>query len=135
MMVAPVKACNFTDIRLRHGVFLWAKSFTKILAKKYLLYLSADGCFVKTNINCDDNDNAICFLGRLLLLGSPWNEIWLEVLERSICLAVWPFYVDKSFDLQKNRRWTCLFPRKIRAFANIETMQKFSLFSKGGAIV
>ena len=50
-------------------------------------YLSADGCFVKTNtINCDDNDNAICFLilRRLLLLGSPWNEISLEVLERSI---------------------------------------------------
>ena len=28
----------------------------KIFAK----YLSADGCFVKTNaINCDDNDNAV----------------------------------------------------------------------------
>ena len=26
-------------------------------------YLSADGCFVKTNtINCDDKDDAICFL-------------------------------------------------------------------------
>ena len=32
-------------------------------------YLSADGCFVKTNtINCDDNNDAIYFLilGRLL---------------------------------------------------------------------
>ena len=49
-------------------------------------YLSGDDCFVKTNtINCDDNDDAICslILGRLLLLGSPWNEISLEVLERS----------------------------------------------------
>ena len=47
-------------------------------------YLSADGCFVKTNtINCDDNGNAICFLilGGLILLASPWNEISLEVLE------------------------------------------------------
>ena len=41
----------------------------KIFAK----YLSADGCFVKTNtINCDDNDNAMFpNLWRLLLLGSP----------------------------------------------------------------
>ena len=60
-------------------------------------YLSADGCFVKTNtIDFDDNDDAICFLmlGRLLLLGSPWNEISLEALEQSICVAARPFYVD-----------------------------------------
>ena len=60
-------------------------------------YLSADGCFVKTNtVNCDDNDNVFFFLilGRLLLLGSPWNEISLEVLERSIRVAARPFYVD-----------------------------------------
>ena len=60
-------------------------------------YLSADGCFVKTNtINCDDNNNATCFLilGRLLLLGSSWNEISLEVLEQFICIATRSFYVD-----------------------------------------
>ena len=59
-------------------------------------YLSADGCFVKTNtIKCDDNDNAICFLilGPLLLLGSSWKESSLEVLEQYICVAAWPFYV------------------------------------------
>ena len=69
--------------------------FTKILAKKALL--SADGCFVKTNTtNCDDNDDATCFLilGRLLLLGNSWNEILLEVLERFICVAARSFYVD-----------------------------------------
>ena len=34
----------------------FSKSSQNILAK----YLSADGCFVKTNtINCDDNDNAM----------------------------------------------------------------------------
>ena len=75
-MVAPVKLCNFTNIRLRHkcifmkflklfGTYFdalleFSKSSQntgeKILAK----YLSADGCFVKTNtINCDDNDNAM----------------------------------------------------------------------------
>ena len=67
-------------------------------------YLSADGCFIKNNtINCDDNDNAICFLiqRRLLLLGSPWNEISLKLLEQSICVAARPFYLDWSFDLQK----------------------------------
>ena len=61
-------------------------------------YLSADGCFVKKKktINCDDNDDAICFLilGRLLLLGSPWNKISLEVSERSICIIAQPFYLD-----------------------------------------
>ena len=60
-------------------------------------YLSADGCFVKTNtIDCDDNDNAICFLilGRLLLLGSPWDKISFEALEQSICIAAKPFYAD-----------------------------------------
>ena len=43
--------------------------------KMFAKYLSADGCFVKKKktINCDDNDDAICFLilGGLLLLGSP----------------------------------------------------------------
>ena len=36
-----------------------------------------------------------CFLilGRLHLLGSPWNEVSLEALEWSICVAAWPFYV------------------------------------------
>ena len=68
-------------------------------------YLSAGDCLVKTDtISCGDNGDAICFiiLGRLLLLGSPWNEISLVVLERSICVAVRPFYVDESFDLLKN---------------------------------
>ena len=47
-------------------------------------YLSADGCFVKTNtINCDDNDDATYFLilGRLLLLAlrekCPNTELYL----------------------------------------------------------
>ena len=47
-------------------------------------YLYADDCFVKAidTINCDDNNNAICFLilGRSLLLDSSRNEISLEVL-------------------------------------------------------
>ena len=74
-VVAPVKACNFTNIRLHHGcIFVnflklsetyfdapleFSKSsqkYWRIFAK----YLSADGCFVKTNtINCDDNENAM----------------------------------------------------------------------------
>ena len=53
--------------------------------------------FVKAMIiNCDDNDDAICFLilGRLHLLGIPWNEISLEVLELSIYIATQPFCLD-----------------------------------------
>ena len=49
--------------------------------KSLLKYLSADDCFVKTNtINCDDNNDTTCFLilGRLLLLGSSWNEFHLK---------------------------------------------------------
>ena len=66
MVVAPVKVCNFTftNIRLRHGCICHCCNFLtvhkntdkKICAK----YLSADGCFIKTNtINCDDNDNTM----------------------------------------------------------------------------
>ena len=75
-VVAPVKACNFTNIRLHHGcIFVnflklfetyfdalleFSKSSQKYWRKKFAKYLSADGCFVKTNtINCDDNDNAM----------------------------------------------------------------------------
>ena len=75
-MVAPLKACNFTNIRLRHG-FIFVK-FLKLFGtyfdalldlskvhentgeKIFAKYLSAAGCFVKTNtINCDDNGNAM----------------------------------------------------------------------------
>ena len=51
----------------------FSKSSQKYWQKNLAKYLSADGCFVKTNtINFDDNDNATCFLilGRLPLLGS-----------------------------------------------------------------
>ena len=37
----------------------FSKSSQKYWRKKFAKYLSADGCFVKTNtINCDDNDDA-----------------------------------------------------------------------------
>ena len=71
-------------------------NFLKVHKNTGEKYLSAYQCFVKTNtINCDDNDDAICFLilGILHLLGSSWNEFSLEILERSICVAVQPFYV------------------------------------------
>ena len=75
-VVAPVKACNFTNIRLHHGcIFVnflklfetyfdalleFSESSQKYWPKIFAKYLSADGCFVKTNtINCDDNDNAM----------------------------------------------------------------------------
>ena len=85
---APVRACNFTNIRVQHGWFFlnflklfgtyfdalleFSKSSQKYWRKKFAKYLFADGCFVKSNtFNCDDNDNATCFLilRRLLLLG------------------------------------------------------------------
>ena len=75
-VVAPVKDYKFTNIALRHGCFFCelSKTFQRILMryqnflkvhkntgeKTFAKYLSADGCFVKTNtINCDDNDNAM----------------------------------------------------------------------------
>ena len=70
----------------------FSKSSQNILAK----YLSADGCFVKTNtINCDDNDNAMFPNTRAFAFTRQlWNEILLEALERSICVAARPFCVD-----------------------------------------
>ena len=114
-VAAPVKkACNFTNnIRLQHGWFFvnflklfgtyfdalleFAKSSQKYWRKKFAKYLSADGCFVKTDtINCDDNDDATCFLilGRFTFTRQLINEISLEVLERFICVAARSFYVD-----------------------------------------
>ena len=101
-------------------------------------YISADDCFVKTMIlNCDDNNDAIYFLilGRLLLRGSPWNEIWLEVLELLICIATRPFYLDLSFYLQKTEADPAYCPDRKEILQIIETIQKFSLFSTDGAIV
>ena len=75
-MVALVKVCNFTNIRLHHGcVFvnflkLFKTYFDELLdfpkvhkntgEKLFSKYFSADGCSVKTNtINCDNNKNAM----------------------------------------------------------------------------
>ena len=88
-VAAPVKGCNVTNVRLRHGrlfvnvlklfgtyfyaLLEFSKSSQKYWRKQFTKYLTADGCFVKNNtINFDDNDDATCFLilGRLLLLGS-----------------------------------------------------------------
>ena len=54
----------------------------------------------------------------MLLLGSPWNKISLKVLERSICIAARPFYLDQSSNLQKKWRCTYVLPRQKRVFAN-----------------
>ena len=96
-VAAPVKACNFTRIRLRQGWFFvnvlklfgtyfdalleFSESSQKYWRKKFAKYLSADGCFLKANtINFDDNDDATCFLilGRLLLLQS-----WAKYLRKT----------------------------------------------------
>ena len=79
-MVVPVKACNFINIRLSRECFFvnflkpfgtyfdalleFSKSLHKNTGEKIIAkYLSAGGWSVKTNtINCDDKDNAICFL-------------------------------------------------------------------------
>ena len=101
-VAASTKACNFTKKRLRQI------SICRWLFRKH------------NTINCDDNDDDFCFLilGRLLLLGSSWNEISLEVLQRLICVAAQPLYLGLSFDLQKYWRWTYVLPRQKRAFAN-----------------
>ena len=113
-LAASVKACNFTKIKFWHRCFF--ANFLKISKKRFFdamqefskssqKYWQKNVCWVslcrwlfckKKTINCDDNDDAICFLilGHLLLLGSPWNKISPEVSERSICIAAQPFYLD-----------------------------------------
>ena len=75
---------NFLKVYKNAGEKMFAKSLCGWLFFKII------------TINCNDNDNAICFviLGGLLLLGSPWNEISLEVLQWSIYVAAQPFYLD-----------------------------------------
>ena len=107
-LAAPVEACNFIKIRIRHGWFFedfltisknvffdalqeYSRSSQKYWRKNVCKISLCGWLFRKNNntINCDHNDDAICFLilGRLLWLGSLWNKISLEVLERSICVA------------------------------------------------
>ena len=100
----------------------FSKSSQKYWRKNVCLISLCKWLFRKNNntFNCDDNGDAICFLivGRMLLLGSPWNEISLKVLERSICIAARPFYLDQSSNLQKKWRCTYVLPRQKRVFAN-----------------
>ena len=136
------------------GVFLWTflnfserilmscESFLKVhknTGKKiFAKYLSADGCFIKTNtINCDDNNNTYLFpsTGAFAFTRQPMkrNLIWST---REIHLrSSMAFLYRLKLWFAKNWRWTCVLPRQMQAFANIETMQKFSLFAEGGAIV
>ena len=76
---------NFLKVHKNTGKNMFAKSLCRWLFRKN-----------NDTINCDDNDDAICFLiqGRLLLFDSPWNEISLDVLELTICIATQPFYLD-----------------------------------------
>ena len=111
----------------------FSKSSQKYWRKNVCLITLCRWLFRKNNntFNCDDND-VICFLilGRLLLLGSPWNKIWLKVLERSICVAVRPFCLEQSFDLQKNWRWTYVLPWQKRVFANCRDHAKILVVFK-----
>ena len=78
-------------MRCQNFLKVYENTGEKIFAK----YLSADGCFVKTNaINCDDNDNAMFPNTRAFAFTRQPMKISLEALERSICVAARPFYVD-----------------------------------------
>ena len=101
-VVAPVKACNFTNIRLHHGcIFVnflklfetyfdalleFSKSSEKYWRKNICQISLYRWLFEKTNtiLLIVKITTTLCFLilGRLLLLGSP--EILLEALEQSI---------------------------------------------------
>ena len=92
--------------------------------------------FRKNNItiNCDDNDDAICILilGRLLLQGSPWSKISLATHLRSntAFLSRLKFWVAK-----KTEDEPAYCPNRNELLQIIETVQKFSLFSKDRKIV
>ena len=108
-MVAPVKACNFANIRLRHScIFV---KFLKLLGtyfdplldflkihkntgeKIFAKYLPANGCFVKTNtINCDDNGNTMFPNTRAFACTrQPMKRNFTWSTKRSICVTARPF--------------------------------------------
>ena len=70
----------------------------------------------------------------MLLLGSPWNEISLEVLELLICIATQAIST-KVLICKKTEYDSASCPDRKEILQIIETMQKFSLFSTDGAIV
>ena len=85
--------CFFVNFLKIFGTLFWWAARKNVRKKSLCRWLFRENY---NTINCDDNHDAICslILRRLLLLGSPCNEISLEVRERSICVAARPFYLD-----------------------------------------
>ena len=100
----------FVNFLNSFGTLFWcaARKVHKKTAKNmFAKYLYADDCFVKAidTINCDDNNNAICFLilGRSLLLDSSRNEISLEVLAQRTHLR--RFAIDSTSKFHVEKAW------------------------------
>ena len=112
------------------------------MGKKCLLkYLSADGYFVKT-ILLTVMIATICFLilERLLLLGSPSNEILLGVLEQLLNTLAYQlrFSISTKVFICKKTEDEPIFSSTAfvnELLQNIETMRKFLSFSIDGAII
>ena len=117
---------NFLKVHENTG----EKMFAKISLCRWL--------FRKNNkiINCDNNNHAICFLitGSLFLLGSPWNEISIEVLKIHLRSSFGSLSWLKFWFTKKPEDETAYYP-DTKDFGNYRDHAKISFFSKDSAIV
>ena len=110
-MVAPVKACNFTNIRLRHGYIfvkflkLFGRYFDALLEfsksskntgeKIFAKYLSADGCLIKTVMIT----TTVCFLIRGRLRSFTWSTRAIHLRSSSTFLYRLKFWFAKKLKM------------------------------------
>ena len=92
------------------------QNFLKVHKNTGEKYLSADGCFVKTNtINCDDNDDAICFLNiraftftrQPMKENFTWSTRAIHLCNNSAIVCQLKFWFAKIWGS------TCVLPRQI----------------------
>ena len=148
LVAAPVKACNFTSIRLRHRWFFvnnpkrfWTYldallEFSKSSQKdwqKFPKYLSADGCSVKTNTtNCDDNNDADCFLilGHLPLLRQLMKQNFSRSTRAIHLCSSLVFLCRLKVWFAKKWRWTCVWSWQINLLQTSRPCKNSNYFQK-----
>ena len=145
-----MKTCNFTKIRLYHGCFLCelSKSFRNVFLmcckhflkahknnseKMFAKYLSADACFVKTTIKNDyllPDTRAFAFTRQPMKRNFTWSTRAIHLPSCTAFLSRLKFSFPKKLKMKLR-----IAPTRFEFLQTIETKQKFSLFSKDGAIV
>ena len=120
------------------GKFFWCAAkifwkFTKIIAKKCLLHLSADACFVKITIKNDylfPDTRAFAFTRQPMKRNFTWSTRAIHLPSCTAFLSRLKFLFPKKLKMNQY-----IAPTRFEFLQMIETKQKFLSFSKDGAVV